>query len=55
MSQQSEKKKPVTFSEAQLALIDQGLAEFERGEGMTPEEAHELARKGTQAWLKIRM
>jgi len=42
----------VRFSEEQLALIDQADAELDRGEEMTMEEAHELAKERTKAWMK---
>jgi hypothetical protein len=32
------------FSDEQLAMIDQGLGEFDRGEDMASEEALEFAR-----------
>lgn len=46
--------KPVIFTDAELALIDQGLEALERGEGMTLEEAMELARKRTKAWMSTK-
>jgi predicted transcriptional regulator len=50
MSQPTAKKKPVEFTEAQLSMIDQGLAEFASREGMTSEETKNLAKKGADAW-----
>ena len=46
-------QRAVKFTQEQLAMIDQGLAEFERGEGMSAEEALELARQRTRAWMDI--
>jgi len=40
----------VKLTEAELALIDQGIAELERGEGITFQQARELARKRTKEW-----
>jgi predicted transcriptional regulator len=47
----TEASKTVKFTEAELALIDQGIAELDRGEGMTFQQARELARKRTKAWM----
>jgi predicted transcriptional regulator len=41
------------FTEEQLAMIDQGLAEFERGEGMSAEQALKLAKQRTKAWMNV--
>jgi predicted transcriptional regulator len=41
------------FAEDQLAMIDQGLAEFERGEGVSAEEALKLAKERTKAWMNV--
>ncbi len=43
-------KKPVKLSSEELAAID-AVAPYEPGKGMTAEEAHELARKRTRAWM----
>jgi len=44
--------KPVKLTEAELVLIDAGLAELDRGEGMTFEQARDLARNRTKAWMR---
>lgn len=46
-------EKTEKFTDEQLAMIDQGLAEFERGEGMTAEQALQLARERTKAWMNV--
>ena len=53
METDAESQEPIQFSDAELAMIDQGVAELDRGEGMSFDEAHELARKRTQAWMKV--
>lgn len=53
MLSMSNTKKPVKLSDAELAMIDEGLADLENGKLMSLEEAHDLARKRTEAWLKV--
>lgn len=48
---ETQEKQAVKFTEAELALIDQGIAEIARGEGMTFEQARELARKRSKQWM----
>jgi predicted transcriptional regulator len=53
MDKKPKAKKPIRFTKEQNALIDEGIAAMERGESMSAEEAHELARKRTKAWMGI--
>jgi hypothetical protein len=53
MDKKPKAKNPIRFTKDQNALIDEWIAAMERGEGMSSEEAHELARKRTQAWMSI--
>jgi hypothetical protein len=45
-------KTPTVLSPAELAAIDEAEP-YELGIGLTLEEAHDLARKQTKAWMKI--
>ena len=45
-------KAPTVLSPAELAAIDEAEP-YEAGLGLTLEEAHELARERTQAWMSI--
>jgi hypothetical protein len=45
-------KKPTILTPAELAAIDEAEP-YDAGLGMTLEEAHELARKRTQAWMNV--
>jgi len=50
-----ESEKSIKFTEAELALIDQGIAELDRGEGVTFEQARKLARERTKAWMSVNL
>ncbi|MGO8671709.1 MAG: hypothetical protein ACLQVD_10140 [Capsulimonadaceae bacterium] len=45
-------KLPTVLSPAELAAVNEAEP-YEAGLGVTLDEAHELARKRTQAWMKI--
>jgi hypothetical protein len=45
-------KIPTVLSPAELAAIDEAEP-YEPGIGLTLEEAHDLARQQTKAWMKI--
>jgi len=52
MSQSANSKEPVEFTPEQNEAIRKGFEGLAKGEGMSAEEAHELARKRTKAWMQ---
>jgi hypothetical protein len=50
---QMEEKEPTVLSPAELAAIDEAEP-YEAGLGLTLEEANELARRRTNAWMSVR-
>lgn len=46
------KKAPTVLTPVELAAIDEAEP-YEVGQGMSLEEAHDLARQRTHAWMKI--
>jgi hypothetical protein len=50
---QSIKQEPTVLTSEEYAAVDAGQASFERGEGMSFDEALELARERTRAWTSI--
>lgn len=52
MVEDSNQEQSFKFSAEQSQAIRDAEVLFEKGEGMTAEQAHELARKRTEAWLK---
>jgi hypothetical protein len=46
------KKAPTVLTPAELAAIDEAEP-YEAGQGMSLEEAHDLARQRTHAWMNI--
>jgi len=47
-----QEKEGTVLTPAELAAIDEAEL-FEAGLGLTLEEAHDLARERTEAWMKI--
>ena len=52
-STQIKDKKPTVLTPEEYAAVDAAQASFERGEGMSFDEALELARKRTRVWTSI--
>jgi hypothetical protein len=48
----SKDQKPVKLTPSQSRAVREAEKCFDRGEGITAEQAHTLARKQTRAWLQ---